>query len=400
MDINSTKQEETDLNETKTYKIMISFSYLNKITNVESHNNELLENIIHEFCFKTNNDINTIYFQYNDIIITPSKIELYKVINLEKNNKILINVYPYTILTFKYLSLPVNTTIKIFNELFVNNNKEYCRIIYDNIEYNLTPYFNIGNEIPTDNVEIIFDFKYMPTKINISYMFHGCSSILLLPDISQIDTSNITDMQYLFCDCQSLIELPNISKWNTSKVNNMSFIFSKCKSLTSIPDLSNWDMSNVKNMSYFFCNCENILNLPNISKWETNNVNNMSSFFAGCVSLLYLPDISKWNTKNVIKMNHMFSNCQKITSLPDISIWNTENIKDMRLMFFNCNSLMFLPDISKWNMTNVECFASMFCNCISLVSLPNIQKWNNKNIRNFYDLFPNSPLLPRQYFEQ
>ena len=31
--------------------------------------------------------------------------------------------------------------------------------------------------------------------------------------------------------------LPDISKWNTSKVANMSYMFHGCKSLISLPDI-------------------------------------------------------------------------------------------------------------------------------------------------------------------
>ena len=47
-------------------------------------------------------------------------------------------------------------------------------------------------------------------------------------------------------------ELPDISNWNTSQVTNMKNIFNQCKSLLSLPNISKWDTSNVKMMACIF----------------------------------------------------------------------------------------------------------------------------------------------------
>ena len=49
-----------------------------------------------------------------------------------------------------------------------------------------------------------------------SYIFSGCSSLILLPDISKWDTNNVQDMSYIFSGCSSLRLLPDISKWNVN----------------------------------------------------------------------------------------------------------------------------------------------------------------------------------------
>ena len=65
-----------------------------------------------------------------------------------------------------------------------------------------------------------------------SFMFYGCSSLSLLSDISQWNTSNVKDISIMFYNCSSLSSLPNISKWKTSNINNMSFMFYNCSSLS------------------------------------------------------------------------------------------------------------------------------------------------------------------------
>jgi len=244
--------------------------------------------------------------------------------------------------------------INIFGKEFAKNNKNKCKMIIDNEEYEIKEQFNIRN------------YKNNILKIK----------------LKGID--NITNMSYMFSDCSFLSYLPDISKWNTNNVTNMSHIFYKCTLLSSLPDISKWNTKNVTDMSSMFnmgciINQSSLSSLPNISKWNTSNVFNMSHMFSCCLSLTSLPDISKWNTFNVINMSSMFSHCPLLTSLPDISKWNTNNVTDMSYMFSGCRSLSSLPNISKWNTNRVTNMGSMFkmggwVVQSSLTSLPYISK--------------------------
>jgi len=62
-------------------------------------------------------------------------------------------------------------------------------------------------------------------------------SNLSLPDISNWNTSNVTNMDSIFKQCLSLSKLPDISKWNTKKVTNINNRFDECISLLVIPHL-------------------------------------------------------------------------------------------------------------------------------------------------------------------
>ena len=50
-------------------------------------------------------------------------------------------------------------------------------------------------------------------------MFYGCSSLILLPDMSKWDTKNVTDMFGMFYGCTSIKSLPDISKWDAKMLN-------------------------------------------------------------------------------------------------------------------------------------------------------------------------------------
>ena len=52
-------------------------------------------------------------------------------------------------------------------------------------------------------------------------IFHGCSSLSTLPDISKWNTSNVKYMECMFSESTSLSHLPHISKWNSLKIDNM-----------------------------------------------------------------------------------------------------------------------------------------------------------------------------------
>ena len=64
-----------------------------------------------------------------------------------------------------------------------------------------------------------------------SYLFHGCSSLISLPDISKWNTNNVTYINYMFCGCLSLSSLPNISKWNINNDIRMENILNECPNL-------------------------------------------------------------------------------------------------------------------------------------------------------------------------
>ena len=220
-------------------------------------------------------------------------------------------------------------TLKIFDPEFVKNNKNHCKIKFDNTEQDLVDTLPLNNNYNYMYNEVIVN-KYIEIKLK--------------------GMENITDMSYMFYKCSNLVSVSNISNLDTSKVKKMNCLFYDCESLSSLPDILNWNTSKVTDMSYMFYNCKSLNYLPDISKFDLSNVKYMTSMFNGCSSLISLPDITKWNISNIIDMNSLFCNCSLLTIIPDISKWNINNVIDMNSIFCNCLSLDSLPDISKWNM--------------------------------------------------
>jgi len=283
---------------------------INKINNDENINNKII-NIINIYNKMVNKDISEINI-------------IYDISKKDKNKE------------------EEENTINIFGGEFVKNNKNICKMIIDDEEYEIKEKLDITNY--NKNI-LTVKLKGIDNITNMSYMFSCCKLLSSLPDISKWNTNNVTNMSYMFSNCRLLSLLPDISKWNTNNVADMSLMFSFCRRLSSLPDISKWNTNKVSNMSYMFSFCKSLSSLPDISKWNTINVTNMAAMFQCCSSLSSLPDISKWNTINVTNMTGMFYKCSLLSSLPDISKWNTNNVTEMNDMFTNCKKMKFNKQI-------------------------------------------------------
>ena len=151
--------------------------------------------------------------------------------------------------------------IKIFDAHFVENNKNICKIIYKDKEYELKSSFNIDN-----NNKDIFSIKLKGINniSNASYMFRGCNLLISLPDISKWNTSNVIDMSYLFDGASSLKSLPDLSKWNTENVTEMDYMFSGCSSLDYLPDITKWDTTSLIDIRSMLSYCSSLKSLPDL----------------------------------------------------------------------------------------------------------------------------------------
>ena len=88
------------------------------------------------------------------------------------------------------------------------------------------------------------------------FMFYNCSSLKEL-DLSNFNTSKVTNMDSMFFNCSSLNEL-NLSNFNTSKVTNMSYMFYNCSSLKEL-NLSKFNIKDNTNVDYMFSGCSDDL---------------------------------------------------------------------------------------------------------------------------------------------
>ena len=180
-------------------------------------------------------------------------------------------------------------------------------------------------------------------------------------DLSNADTSNVTDMSVMFSNCPELVSI-NMKNIDTSKVTNMLGMFYDCPKLESL-DLSNFDTRNVTNMSSMFESCEALTTLD-VSSFDTSNVTNMLYMFYECKAIKKL-DLSNFNTKNVKILYAMFDKCESIESI-DLSSFDTSNVKDTCYMFAYCENLNKILVSDKWSTANITDGYYMFENCSKL----------------------------------
>ena len=201
-------------------------------------------------------------------------------------------------------------------------------------------------------------------------------------DLSNFDTSMVTDMSSMFAGMNQIREL-NLSRFDTSKVTNMSSMFKGMYGFTSL-DVSNFDTSNVTDMSSMFENTWQLISL-NLLNFNTSKVKKMNSMFNG--SSLPSLNLSSFNTSSVTDMNKMFYEMGKLASL-DLSNFDTSNVTDMSQMFSSTFKLTSL-NLSSFNTSNVTNMRNMFAYTSRLTSL-DLSNFDTSNVtdmsRMFFDM--------------
>ena len=218
--------------------------------------------------------------------------------------------------------------IKLFSDYFIENNKDKCKIIYNEKEYEIAEYFEIDNNLNNDNI-IKIQLKIDNNITDISYMFDDCETLLSFRDISNLNDCNNVNKSLNNNESNNYIDESN----NRSEDEENENIYND--------NLTKSSISINTNISEFTGINDLIIKLNAPAKKKIfNNITNISSMFYGCSSLISLPDISKWDTKNVTYMNYMFTGCSSLISLPDISKWDTNKGISMGSMFYGCDNLL------------------------------------------------------------
>lgn len=126
----------------------------------------------------------------------------------------------------------------------------------------------------------------------------------------------------------------------TSNVSDLNSLF---RNTDFNGDVSNWDTSNVTNMQFTFALNSNFN--KNIGHWDTSNVINMFGIFYKSYS--FNQELDNWNVSKVENMGHMFaySNFNK-----DIKSWNVSNVSNMGSMF---SFSKFNKNINNWNTSSI-----------------------------------------------
>ena len=177
--------------------------------------------------------INDFYTIYNDIINNvENKNRNYEILNniIEINNNIIIKDIKNIIeekdeknkfnlildisnkigkknndeITLIYKINKNDKKIKIFDETFVNNNKDICKIIYNNQEIELKEYF----DTEPNNEKLEIKLKGINKVSNASKIFNDCLNLESILDIVKWDLSNVTERNEMFKGCNKNLIIP------------------------------------------------------------------------------------------------------------------------------------------------------------------------------------------------
>lgn len=133
--------------------------------------------------------------------------------------------------------------------------------------------------------------KVRPTSMSYAFMGDDCPS-----DLTIINTSECTNMDSCFRQIHMSSDTINCSNWITNKVTNMNRMFFSNNSLKII-DISNADTSNVTDMENMFEGCINLTTINGII--DMKSCTDYIDMFYNCpkltgVKIKYPPSVTDW----------------------------------------------------------------------------------------------------------
>ncbi len=219
------------------------------------------------------------------------------------------------------------------------------------------------NTISLDVERVVIDASFKDADLrSLKDWFKGCSHLVRIEGLENLNTEKVTDMSRMFYNCKKL-DYVKLYKLNTAMVTDMSYMFFNCKALTTI-DLRSFDTEKVTLTASMFAGCDAVEKIF-LSSFNTKNVTSMYQMFAGCKALqsIYF-DPDKFTTAKVEDMSYMFMNCSSLKIL-NLKTLQSDKLSSTHRMFAGCTSLthLYLNDFVAYDVGNTE---GMFNNCTSL----------------------------------
>ena len=224
--------------------------------------------------------------------------------------------------------------------------------------------------------------------------FYGIDELTWVIWLNTWDTSNVTDMNHMFQSSKKLESL-DLSWWDTSKVEDMSSMFEYCHSLKEIKWLDTWDTSSLKHMWCMFYECKQLKEL-NLDGWDVSKVTTSSSesdLAYWWSSAFYKTDSLEkvsfrwWKLPDNLQSRYSsrWLNYSWITSI-DVSNWKTSNVKKMNTMFTDIKKNVNIIWLDTWDTSNVENMWWMFTRSYWLESL-DLSSFDTSKVTNIQWMF-------------
>ena len=200
----------------------------------------------------------------------------------------LLTQQPTKAATTSQKATPTTQVVKTDSNVIKQGVDGTCKwdIVKDGDEVVLT--IHAGQLDPGDLAEKTNDyFRNEITKIVIdpgviapkdsSDLFNSFVNAKDFVDLSNLDTSQVTNMHQMFENCGAK-EL-DLSNWDTSKVTDMNNMFIECRKLEKV-NTKSFNTENVKDMHQMFFSCWNLRKID-ISNFYTPNLINAEMIFGG-----------------------------------------------------------------------------------------------------------------------
>lgn len=218
-----------------------------------------------------------------------------------------------------------------------------------------------GKQSTVTTVNFYENFKDARPK-NCAYWFYNSmhapqdtGTITKINGLNYLNTEECTTMLSMFRGCTKLEEL-DISNFNTSKVTNMNNMFMFMYRLKELKFPKTFDTSNVTTM-YQFCDYCYDLTTLDLSGFKTDNLKSVNNAFSECNNLVSI-DVSNFNVKSITDFGAMFE--------------GDKASNPMKLKYIYCNDDWSIDASSK------AISSSMFEYCVELPNYKD-QSWNIKN---------------------
>lgn len=210
---------------------------------------------------------------------------------------------------------------------------------------------------------VIFPTKSYEGEVDLSSLFHGCSSLKNLLNLrSFIKINNLSGTFYNCFELESVI-LPGIQETVQANID-FSLAFYGCHSLKEIQNLSVF--TKASDFEYAFYNCMNLetIKLPETQEAQAPNISFLRSFYNNR-SLKNIENLA--NFTKVATLNEAFYNCMSLESVT-LPLQQEANLSTISFegAFYNCYSL---KNIANLGVFTVNSLSTAFLNCSSLTSV-------------------------------
>jgi surface protein len=245
--------------------------------------------------------------------------------------------------------------------------------VYQTINYSLNDSDDLLTPVPQEEYDT-FESKKCVLRLGDGYVClrNGEYADIIVEDTALEDRTKVSNIRRnLYTDAQykvvgKISDFKKVTLRGTFGEESMDYLFGSQDSLEEV-DVTDLDSSLVTNMARLFDDCDNLKKLD-LKGLEFDNVTDMSQMFAGCENLLYVEFSDEVNTSKVTTMEKMFHKCNNLVTIIGLKYFDTSSVTSMSQMFDSCSSLKCL-DLGNFNTSKVTDMGGMFKDCSSLKEL-------------------------------